>query len=359
MGSGGVARGTHACATVQWVWPNLRAMPTERAFRVLDSDYPAVLRELATPPDPLWVRGELPRAPAVAIVGTRDASPEALKFARALGRLFAEAGVAVFSGGAAGIDAAAHEGALDGGGATVVVAGTGVDHVFPKDHAPLFEKIVESGGAIVSPFERDQRGARWTFLRRNPVLAALTNALVLVEAPVKSGARSAAAAARRLGRPLFVVPGAPWDPLGAGGFLELCLGATPLTSEVEIFSAIGLAPPTRAEPLLPLALGPARSSSTGQRGGRERAPSALASGTSPGNGLVEMGGRQAVLALPDDLSPTTLAVWEATSEQPAHADDLCVRTKLSSPVVHEALLTLILHAVLVEGPSGCFRRASV
>lgn len=323
-------------------------MPAERAFRVLDTDYPSVLRELSSPPDPLWVRGELPRGPSVAIVGTRTASEEALAFAHDLGRSLAEAGVVVYSGGAVGIDAAAHEGALAAGGATVVVTGTGLDHVYPKENASLFEKIVEQGGATISPFERDQPAARWTFLRRNPVLAALTDALVLVEAPVKSGARSAAMAARRLGRPLFVIPGAPWNPLSAGNFLELSLGAIPLTSEAEIFASLGLAPPATAAPLLPLAIAPAKTLPTASRA---RPPKAR------GPAHLELPDAPPVV-LPNDLPPHVIAVWDATGGRALHVDDLCVATGLSIAVVHEALLTLTLHAVLVEGPSGCFRRIS-
>lgn len=322
-------------------------MPSERVFRVLDSDYPAVLRELPQPPDPVWVRGELPEGPAIAIVGTRAASRPALEFARALARVLGEAGVVVHSGGAAGIDRAAHEGALDAGAPTVVVAGTGIDHVYPKEHAALFETIVERGGAIISPFERDQRGLRWTFLRRNSALAALTQALVLVEAPIKSGARSAAMAARRLGRPIFVVPGAPWEPLGAGAFVELSLGALPLTNEVDLFEALGLAPRASDEPLLPWGLAQPAQSIRKQASSADGAPKPARFPTEPA---------RASPSVPDDLPPSHLAVLEATGEAPQHADELCAKTGLSAAVVHEALLTLTLHAVLVEGPSGCFRR---
>lgn len=321
-------------------------MVAESVHRVLDPDYPAALRELPSPPDPLWIRGSLPDGPAVAIVGTRSASPEAIQFARRLGRLFAEAGVAVYSGGALGIDSAAHEGALEGEGATVVVTGTGLDHVFPKENAELFEKIVNNGGAIVSPFEREQRGARWTFLKRNPVLAVLTEALILVEAPIRSGARSASMAARRLGRPLFVVPAAPWDVSSAGAFLELSLGATPLTNEADIFATLGLAPPALSEPLLPIA--------TTKASGHGPKPRSR----SPQNKAAPAAVSPPAIALPSDLPGPAKIVWEATSEHPLHADELCVATGLSTAVVHEALLTLTLHAVLVEGPSGSFRRIS-
>lgn len=328
--------------------PSEGAMPSERAFRVLDPEYPAVLRELPHPPDPVWVRGELPEGPAVAIVGTRSASPAALDFARKLARFLAEAGVVVFSGGAAGIDRAAHEGALDAGAPTVVVAGTGLDHVYPKEHETLFETIVERGGAILSPFERHQRGWKWTFLRRNSVLAALTRALILIEAPIKSGARSAAMAARRLGRPVFAVPGAPWDPLGAGAFVEMRAGALPFINEADLFDAVGLAPPTEGEPLFPWALALPSKPSRSRAASTDVVTEVVSPPAEPSGSL----------ALPADLPPAVRAVWEATSAAPRHADELCAMTGLSAAVVHEALLTLTLHAVLVEAPSGCFRRIS-
>src|SRR5882762_900873 len=198
--------------------------------RVLDRDYPHLLRDLSSPPDPLWMRGELLPAPTVAIVGTRTPSLAAKRYARDLAFRLARSGVTVWSGGAKGIDAAAHAGALDAGGLSVAVIGTGLDHCYPDEHAALYEEIVLTGGAVVSPFERSRHASLITFPQRNGVLAALTQATVVVQAPLKSGARSTAAFARRLRRPLFVVPTSPWDRRGAGNLAELELGATLLTA---------------------------------------------------------------------------------------------------------------------------------
>lgn len=334
-------------------------MPADRTLRVLDADYPRPLRELDSPPDPLHLRGELPRGRGVAIVGTRAATPEALSFARTLARSLASAGIAVYSGGAAGIDAAAHQGALEAGGKTVVVAGTGLDRTYPEEHGPLYERIVASGGALVSPFEADQRGAPWTFLKRNPVLVALADVTVVVQAPLKSGARSAAAAARKLGRPLLVVPASPWDPHGAGCFAELCLGATSLTTDADVFRALGVRPPAR--PLAPAVAAPPRPPSPAPaRASTPRKPVRPPSDDAPTlvGDAPTLFAPALVPSLPLDLPAPFQTVLQATGPRPLHVDDLCALTGLSAPLVHEALLTLTLHAVLVEGPSGCFRRTS-
>jgi len=305
-----------------------------RTYRVLDHDYPHALRDLAKPPDPVCVRGELLGGPAVAIVGTREATAGALLFAHNLAAGLAERGVTVWSGGAVGIDAAAHRGALDAGGVSVAVVPTGLDHCYPKDHRALYDEIVDKGGALVSPFVHSQEAAPYTFLQRNAVMAALTMATVVVEAPIKSGARSTAGAARRLRRPLFIVAAAPWEKNCEGNLLELRLRGTTVFDESELMRALGV-PLRKGEHLVRLAADTSTSTGTG-------------TGTSTGGSV----------AMPSGLSAEGLAVFSATSTSPRHSDDLCSKTGLAAALVQEALLTLTLHAVLVEGPSGWFRRLS-
>jgi len=195
---------------------------------------PPALRELPDPPARLFARGVLPRGPCVAVVGTRDPTPEAAAYARRFAGELACAGVTVASGGAVGIDAAAHEGALDVGGLSMVVAPSGLDHPYPEEHAELFARVVAAGGAHVSPFGAGVLARRQQFFLRNAVLVALSQALVVVEAPWRSGARNAAKWARQLGRPCFVVPAVPWNPRGVGCILELELGAHPIASVVTV-----------------------------------------------------------------------------------------------------------------------------
>ena len=195
---------------------------------------PPGLRDLPEPPTRLFVHGAVPRGPCVGVVGTRTPSPEAVDYARQLACRLAERGVAIVSGGADGIDAAAHMGALDAGGVTLVVAPSSFEHPYPEHHAELFAQIVASGGGYLSPFAEGVAPRRPQFFFRNSLLVAISHALVVVEAPLRSGARNAALWARRLQRPWFVVPAVPWNPLGLGCIAELKLGGRPLSGPDEI-----------------------------------------------------------------------------------------------------------------------------
>jgi DNA processing protein len=156
---------------------------------------------------PLSVRGELVEGPSIAIVGARAATWVAMDRAHAFARHLATRGVNVVSGGAIGIDGAAHRGALAGGGTTTVVLGGGVDVAYPKRHAPLFREVLAKGGALVSMFPAGMEPRRSTFVQRNPLIAALADAVIVVEADVRSGSLSTAAAARRFGRVIAAWPG--------------------------------------------------------------------------------------------------------------------------------------------------------
>lgn len=223
---------------------------------------PPRLRDLPRPPVRIYMRGELPRGPSVAIVGTRRASAEALGFARTLAAELAGAGVAILSGGAEGIDTAAHWGALDARRPTVVVAPCGFEHPYPAQNAALFRSILESGGAYLSLVPGNEPASPGAFFPRNGCLAALAHAVVLVEAPLRSGARNTTAQARLIGRPVLVVPAAPWHRRGRGCIAELRLGARAIASSDEVVSALQqagttlLVPSEDEDPQLELGLAP-------------------------------------------------------------------------------------------------------
>ena len=174
----------------------------------------------------------------MAIVGTRKATRSARRFARRLAAELSSAGVAILSGGAAGIDTEAHLGALDAGRPTVVVAPAGLERPFPPENALLFQRILRAGGAYLSARAPNEPADRGAFFPRNSWLAALAHAVVVVEAPVRSGARNAAHCARRLGRPLLVAPAAPWNVRGRGCLLELGLGARMLSSFRDVLDVL-------------------------------------------------------------------------------------------------------------------------
>ncbi len=289
------------------------SLPTMRVLHERHADYPIRIRAMDRPPPCLYVRGTIPARPAIAIVGTRAATDDALLFTKNLATQLTRFGVCVWSGGAAGIDGAAHAGALEGPGPTVVVMGTGLDHVYPTEHRPLFTKVLEHDGAWISPFPSHQPGARWTFLLRNEVLASLVDGILVVQAPIRSGARSTAAAARRMGRRLWVVPAAPWDSAGAGCVEELRLGADLFRSAQNI-----------AAVLL----------------GRASAPAPQLVGPSP---------------LPADLSQHEALVANCVRRSSVYLDEVCEHTGLDAGTVTGALLTLTLRHVVVEGSDGRFR----
>ncbi len=169
-------------------------------------------------PSSLWVRGSLPDGPTLAIVGTRSPDLSGIDSARRLARAAAREGMAVVSGGALGIDTAGHEACMAAGGRTVVVMATGPDIVYPPANYALFDRIVESGGAIATEYPPGTTVSRGRFLSRNRILAALAacGGVVVVQARHRSGALSTAAWARKLGVRVYAVPGSPLSALSDG-----------------------------------------------------------------------------------------------------------------------------------------------
>jgi DNA processing protein len=200
----------------------------------------------ATPPDPpcawLFVAGAAPpgAAMSVAVVGGRRASPLRRAAARSIGGGLARAGWCVVSGGAVGVDAAAHAGALDAGGRTVVVLGCGLDVPYPRANAGLFARVRDTGGTLTSEHPPATQPRAAHFLPRNRLIAALAAAVVVVEAGADSGSLSTARAAgsRGLGH-VLVLPGAPWDPGAAGCNRLIRDGATLVRSLTDILEEVG------------------------------------------------------------------------------------------------------------------------
>jgi len=171
-------------------------------------EYPPRLASIPDPPPVLWARGALgPCLHAVAIVGSRFATPHGLEVGARLGQGLARAGFDVVSGLARGVDAASHRGALRGGGRTIAVLGSGIDVVYPPEHAPLAEDIA-GGGALVSEFAPGVPPHGWHFPRRNRVISGLSLGVVIVEAAQRSGSLITARCALEQGRSVMAVPGA-------------------------------------------------------------------------------------------------------------------------------------------------------
>ena len=201
-----------------------------------DALYPLCLRHMAGCPAALYARGTMPdldSLPAVAVVGTRRASRDGWQEAHALAAGLAAGGVVVVSGGAVGIDAAAHSGALAAGGITIVVMACPLNENYPADNADLRRQVVESGGVLLSEFPPDQP-YKCDFHIRNRLLAGLCQAVCLAETPTRSGARITARLAREQNRDVFALPGALSGRLHDGGHKEIQSGATLVIRATDI-----------------------------------------------------------------------------------------------------------------------------
>jgi DNA processing protein len=282
--------------------------PQDRVLERGDPDWPASLAHLGVgEPGRLHVRGErslveLCAAPAVAMVGARSPSAAGERFARMLARELAEAGVSVISGLALGIDAACHAGALDGGGRTVAVLGCGIDRDYPRRNAALARRIAASG-AIVSEWGPGVDPAPWRFPVRNRIVAALSQATVVVEATRRSGALITADHALAIGRDVLAVPSAPWFELGGGTLTLLRAGAAPVGGAHDVLDALGVQ----------IALEPAR-----------RDPPAGIAGT----------------------------LWAELRRRPRTREGLALATGVAADVTSGALVELELDGLIVEERDG-------
>ena len=289
-----------------------------RALTLLDDDYPAALRQLADPPPVLFVRGRLGSvdARAVAVVGTRRATPYGYAVAERLARGLAAAGVTVVSGLAKGIDTAAHRAALHAGGRTVAVLGNGLDQVYPPDNAGLARRIVdEDAGAIVSEFPPGVPPDAVNFPRRNRIISGLSSATVIVEAGERSGALITADFALEQGHEVLVVPGSILSPMSVGPNELLKQGATPVTSVQDILDALSSLPPTLESPTEALARG-----------------------------------------LPQ-LGPEETSVWQALGGEPRHVDEIARALAAASGDVSARLALLELKGLARQVGAMLYTRA--
>lgn len=204
-------------------------------------DFPAVLRCDPSPPAVLFVRGDLTVLDRrrVGVVGTRNATRGGLATAEALGKDLAEAGVGVVSGLAAGIDGAAHRGALAAGGAPIAVVGNGLDRAYPRHHAQLWEQVASSG-VLLSEWPPGIPPDAFRFPMRNRILAALSEVLVVVESRERGGSLLTVREAADRSVTVMAVPGSPRSRASAGTNQLLCDGVAPVTCSDDVIMALGL-----------------------------------------------------------------------------------------------------------------------
>lgn len=299
-----------------------------------DGAYPANLRHMPDMPVVLYVRGSLLPEDrlAVAIVGSRRASPDGRLAAGTLARELASRGYTVVSGLAVGVDAAAHRGAIQAGGRTIGVLGCGIDRVYPPGHRPLFDEVVKHG-AVVSEYPPGTEPHRWRFAARNRIIAGLSLAVVVAEARERSGAISTAECADRLSRAAMAMPGHPFleSARGSNGLLRDGAGFCADALDVEVAVRPVLARMRRAEEagLLPAAPPAGTSARSGADFGAPpwAAPASTAGRAGGKGGASRTGGMAAGLAGPlRDL-------YEMVRRGPCHAEELVSATGLPTPQV--------------------------
>jgi len=273
-----------------------------------DSDYPQALLETADPPALLYLRGrrELLACPALAMVGSRNATPQGISNAQQFARAFSGAGLTIVSGLALGIDAAAHQGGLEAAGSTIAVLGTGADILYPQRNRTLGERIAREG-LIVSEFPLGTPPNGGNFPRRNRVISGLARGCLVVEAALASGSLITARLAADQGREVFAIPGSIHSPHSKGCHALIKQGAKLVESAQDVLQELNIT-------------------------GLAAAPAAA---MAPAAGLL------AHLAY-----------------DPCDIDTLCARSGLTAHAVSAMLLQLELDGMVASLPGGLYQRTS-
>jgi len=296
-----------------------------------DGNYPALLREIFDPPIVIYVKGaweECLDLPCVAIVGSRKSSTYGHNAALMLSRDLAQRGVTIVSGFARGIDAAAHRGALEGGGRTVAVLGTGIDRVYPRDHGKLAEEILGNRGALVTQFPLGTPPVSENFPYRNRIISGLSLGTVVIEAAENSGSLITARLAIEQNREVFAVPGNITSRNSFGtNYLIKGAGAKLVQQWQDVATEL---PPQIAAALLPPPVA--------DRKRDKSLPEKLA-------------------LVPDGLSGNETSILKLlTHDAPAHIDELVDRSRLPIPDLTSALLALEMRELIRALPGKCFVR---
>jgi DNA processing protein len=220
-----------------------------------DPDYPRLLLQIADPPPVLYLAGQrrFLGATSLAVVGSRNPTAQGLDNAEAFSLALSDAGLAILSGLAEGIDAAAHRGGLTGKASTVAIVGTGLDRVYPARNRTLAEQILERG-ALISEFALGTRALPGNFPRRNRIISGMARGCLVVEAAIRSGSLITARCALDQGREVFAIPGSIHSPLTKGCHALIKEGAKLVESAADVLEELGgqLTPPRRSDAGNPL-----------------------------------------------------------------------------------------------------------
>ena len=290
-------------AALEWAAADGHAVVT-----LADGDYPRPLLETPDPPALLYLRGrrELLARTGLAVVGSRNATPQGAGNAEQFARAFSSAGLTIVSGLALGIDAAAHRGGLDGAGSTIAVLGTGADILYPQRNRALGERIAREG-LIVSEFALGTPPHASNFPRRNRVISGLARGCLVVEAALASGSLITARFAAEQGRDVFAIPGSIHSPHSKGCHALIKQGAKLVESAQDLLQELGI---------------------------------------------------DALAALPAAASPHEGGLLAHLGYDHCDIDTLCARSGLTADVVSAMLLQLELDGKVARLPGGQYQRVS-
>lgn len=305
--------------------------------------YPELLRAIPDPPLLLYGKGRLPnpdRIPLVGVVGTRKCSDYGLSAARELGYGLGLHGAGIVSGMAAGVDAAVTVGALQAKAPTVGVLGCGLDVIFPKSNRELYARM-EAEGCLISEFPPGTPAVKWNFPRRNRIISGLSVAVVVVEAPEKSGALITARLALEQGRDVFAVPGRANDPGCAGSNRLLKDGAGLVTSPWDILESHTIRYPR---------LRPSPDSPSQTQPEEIPIPRQVPKASPPPKPAPQK--EPVPVPKPMDLSPEEQQVFSCLGPENCHIDTVAARTGLTPAAVLSALTMLEIKGFVLTQPGG-------
>lgn len=334
-----------------------------------DAAYPVRLRNIYDPPCVLYVLGRLPaidERAAIAVVGTRKATPYGMKMGRQMGYELTRGGALIVSGLAEGVDSAAAQGALRAGGSCIGVLGTAIDVVYPSENRRLFEDVC-TVGALVSEYPPGAKTQRGNFPQRNRILSGLSVGVVVIEAPERSGALITASRALEQGRDLFVVPGNADSPSCAGsnalmrdcakpvtGGLDVLIEYTHLFSDVDVSAPQALAMPEMPQAETAAEYAGSNAPESGRGFHRLRVPRAARlrqeEDTPPERPEPE------IIADPAQLSEAERVMLSVMDTPKTQVDELIVRSGLSVAEALSALTLLEIGGLVAQEPGKLFTR---
>ncbi|HZZ09307.1 MAG TPA: DNA-processing protein DprA [Paraburkholderia sp.] len=325
-----------------------RDTPGNQVVTLDDPAYPPALLTMPDPPPLLYIKGrlELLHTRAVALVGSRSATPQGTEDAERFAREFAQTGVTVVSGLALGIDGAAHRGGLAGVGGTVAVIGTGADLVYPGAHHALARQIAAQG-AILSEWPLGTPARAANFPQRNRLIAGLVRGVVIVEAAMRSGSLITARLANEMGRDIFALPGSIHAPLSRGCHRMIKQGAILVETPDEVLEELGFKRPYVSTRV-----------STRSRKSPGGAPRQAQSGLWDGAAPPQPAAALTHAAEPRELTPEGQKLLAALGHSPATLEILAERTEMEDAALQTTLLQLELAGQVGALPGGRFVRTS-